>query len=286
MNINDTLKYLIAVIIYGTNGFFVRFINCSSEFIVLCRGLIGSMFILSIMFMLKDLPDITSIKNNFKMLFISGIALGLNWIFLFAGYKYAISITSLCNYTAPIIVVIISSFVYKEKLSIKQCLCVLFAFIGIVLLSGLLDGHINGNIHCFIYGFLAAAGFVVLVFCNRKMHDIKPLDKTVIQLFISFLTVLPFVIVKSGFPSDIDITSILILIMMGVINTGLAYIFYFNSIDKLPVHKVAIIGYIEPVLSILIGALVFNEQLSIFGIIGTILILGSALFNELFNISK
>lgn len=286
MKLSDTLKYLIAVIIYGTNGFFVRFINCSSEFIVLCRGLIGSLFILSIMFVLKDLPDIKSIKKNSLMLIISGIALGLNWIFLFAGYKYAISITSLCNYTAPIMVVIISSFIYKEKLNIKQILCVLFAFIGIVLLSGLFDGHINGDIHCFIYGFLAAGGFVVIVFCNRNMHDIKPLDKTVVQLFVSILTVLPFVIVNSSFPTSLDRTSIIILIMMGVINTGLAYIFYFNSIDKLPVHKVAIIGYIEPVLSILIGAIVFNEQLSIFGIIGTILILVSALVNELLNIKS
>lgn len=283
MKINDTLKYLIAIIIYGTNGFFVRYINCTSEFIVMCRGLIGSLFIFLIMLCSNNIPDLKTIKNNLSTLIISGIALGLNWIFLFAGYKYAISITSLCNYTAPIIVVIISSIIYKDKLNIKQILCVAFSFIGILLLSGLFDGHISADIHCFIYGFLAAAGFVALVFCNKQLHDIKPLDKTLVQLFVSFLTVFPYVLINNSIPTSLNEISILILILMGVVNTGIAYILYFNSIDKLPVHKVAIIGYIEPVLSILIGAFIFNEQLSIYGIIGTILILSSALLNELLH---
>ena len=285
-NLSPTTKYLIAVIIYGTIGFFLHFVEASSEFVVLCRGLIGSLFIGLVMLLKKDMPDINAIKKNLKMIVLSGVALGLNWVFLFAGYKYAVSIASLCNYTAPIMVVLISTIIYKLKLNRNQILCIIGSFVGIVMISGIFDTNSGIDIKAMIYGLLAAIGFVVLVLCNKKIKDIKPLDKTITQLFVSALTVLPYVFLNNGFPTHLDNKSLLIVLMLGVVHTGIAYIFYFNSIDVLEVNKVAILGYIEPVLSILTGAFIFNEKLSIFGIIGAILILSSALINELLENKK
>lgn len=276
-----TLKYFTAVIIYGTIGYFLHFINASSEFVVMCRGLIGSIFILFVMLITKNLPNIKSIKDNLLMLVISGASLGLNWLFLFAGYRYAVAISSLLNYLAPILVVIITTIFMKEKLTIKQIVCIIIAFVGIVFVSGLFDGKISADYHCFIYGSLAAICFVVLVLCNRKLSNIKSLDKTVVQLFVSFLTVLPVVLINHHIPSSLDKESILLIVMLGIVHTGIAYILYFNSIDTLEPHKIAIIGYVEPVLSILIGTVVFKENMSLLGGIGAILILGSALYNEL-----
>lgn len=278
---DKTLKYLFAIILYGTIGYFLHFVNAASEFVVMCRGLIGSLFILLVMVIKKDLPDIKSIKNNLLYLAISGIALGLNWVFLFAGYKYSISTASLCNYTAPILVVIISAIFLKEKLKKKQIVCIICSFIGILLISGIFETQLLNDMHAFVYGLLAAIGFVVLVLCNRRLKNIKPLDKTVVQLFFSFITVLPYVLINRSIPTSLDKQSILIILMLGIVHTGIAYIFYFGSIDTLPVHKVAILGYIEPVMSIISGVVFFKEQLSLFGGVGAILILASALINEI-----
>lgn len=280
MRTQATFKYLLSVIIYGTIGYFLHFINCASEFVVMCRGLIGSIFILIVMIIKKDYPNLKSIKNNLLYLILSGVALGFNWIFLFSGYRYAVSITSLLNYLAPIIMIVISVFLYKEKLHKKQIICILMAFIGIVFVSGVFEDEAAFDYHCFLYGFLAAIGFVVLLMCNKKLKNIKPLDKTVIQLFFSFLTVLPVVLIRKLVPTNLDPQSIRILLMLGILHTGIAYILYFNSIDVLPMHKVAILGYVEPVLSVLIGTLVFEENMTMFGAIGAILILFSALYNE------
>lgn len=280
MKTDKTIKYLFAVILYGTIGYFLHYVNVASEFVVMCRGLIGSLFILLVMFINKDLPDLKAIRNNLFYLAISGIALGLNWVFLFSGYKYSISISSLCNYTAPIMVVIISSIFLKEKITPKQIVCIVCSFIGILLISGIFDNNETNNMHGFIYGLLAAIGFVVLVLFNRKLKNIKPLDKTVVQLFFSFITVLPYVLINKSIPTSLDRDSILIIILLGILHTGVAYIFYFGSIDTLPVSKVAILGYIEPVLSIITGVVFFKEQLSVLGGIGALLILTSALISE------
>ena len=148
------------------------------------------------------------------------------------------------------------------------------------MISGLFDGEVNVDIHCFIYGLLAAICFVAIVLCNKQLKDIKPLDKTVVQLFVSFLTVLPYVLINNSIPTSLDRESILIILMLGIVHTGIAYILYFGSIDTLPAHKVAVLGYIEPVLSIIIGVVVFNEPLSLLGGIGALLILCSALYSE------
>jgi len=276
----DTLKYLTAVIIYGTIGLFLHYVNASSEFVVLTRGTIGSLFIALILIIKKQKIDFKAIKHNLKLLILSGICLGLNWVFLFSGYQRALALTSLCNYTAPIFVVIIMALFYKEKINLKQMICIFFSFVGIILISGIFDNS-GVDVYCLICGFLAAACFVGLVLLNRKFDKINDLDKTIIQLFFSALTVLPYVILNKGFPSSLDFTSLIILLILGIVHTGIAYIFYFSSIDTLPVQSVAILGYVEPALSVIIGILLLKEPSSIYSIIGSILILSSAIINEL-----
>lgn len=281
MNIKKTIDYVIANIIYGTIGLFLHFVSATSEFTVLCRGLIGSVFIFLIMLIKKQLPDLMAIKKNLKMLFISGFALGFNWVFLFAGYKYGLGVTSLCNYMAPIFIVIICTVFFKEKLTKIQLLCIIGAFAGICLVSGVFEESSSVDLRCVIFGLLAAFGFVGLVLCNRNIHDIKPLDKTITQLLFSAIVVLPYVYFNNGFPTNLDMTSIICLIILGIVHTGIAYILYFDSVSTLPVNEVVIIGYIEPVLSVLISAIVFKEKLTVLGSIGAVLIIVSALVNEL-----
>lgn len=275
-----TIQYLIAVIIYGTIGFFLHYVNASSEFVVMCRGLIGSFFILIIMLIRKESPDLKAIKMNLFLLIGSGVALGLNWVFLFSGYKYSISVSSLCNYTAPIMIVLISALFLKARINRKQLICIVSSFVGIILISGVLENQGTSDNHAFVYGMLASFGFVMLVLFNRKLKNIKSLDRTIVQLFVSFLTVLPYVIINHSIPTSLDEKSIILILILGIVHTGIAYIFYFGAIDTLDITKVAVLGYIEPVLSVLTGVIFFKEGLGIYGVIGAILILLSAIVSE------
>ncbi len=276
------LRYLFALFLYGTIGLFLHFISYSSEFVVLCRGVLGSLFIAGALFLRKEKIDLSAIRRNLPLLALSGIALGLNWVFLFAGYRYGIAISSLCNYMAPIIVVVIASLIYKEHINIRQIFCIVLAFLGMTFLIGLFEGNIRTDFHCIVYGSLAAVGFVILVLCNRKLKEIEALEKTLIQLLFSALTVLPYVIFNSGFPKENDMLSTVLVLILGFLHTGVAYICYFSSIDVLPAQSIAVLGYLEPVLNLLFGALILHERIGITGLIGAILILLASIGNELF----
>jgi drug/metabolite transporter (DMT)-like permease len=182
---------------------------------------------------------------------------------------------------APLIVILISPFALHEPLSKRKLPFVAMAFIGIVLVSGVLGGE-TGNFSGVIMGLLAAAAFVVIVICNRKIHDIPSLDKSIIQLAVSALTILPYVLVKNHDASlHLDTRSLLIILMLGVIHTGFAYILYFSAMHNLPVTTFAVIGYLEPVVSVLCSAFFLHEAMGPAGWIGAILIIGAAIACEL-----
>ncbi len=279
---SDSLKYFISVFLYGTLGFFLAFIDVNSEFVVFCRGTFGCLFILILLFIKKQKLDIKAIKKNFKYLVISGISLGINEIFLFIGYKYAVSLASLGNYTAPISIIVLSAILYKDKLSIKQIICILASFIGVICLTGVFTGN-NSDIRGLIFGLCGSVGFVFLVFMNKKLKDIGPYDKTIVQLMFSSLTTVPLILINKSYLISYDIKTVSVLLMLGIIHTGFAYILYFDSINTLSPIKIAVIGYVEPVMSVLIGALFLKESMDIYAIIGAILIIGSAITSELIS---
>ena len=282
MKNSAVLRYLFALSLYGTIGLFLHFVSYSSEFVVLCRGLFGSLFIYLVLLFRKEKIDKEAVRKNLFMLALSGIALGLNWVFLFAGYRYGIAISSLCNYMAPIIVVVIMSLFYKERINLKQILCIVMAFAGMLLMLGIFEGNSTVDMRCVLYGSLAAVGFVILVLINRRIRDIPQLEKTLIQLLFSMLAVLPYVYFNNGFPKLFDLRSTLLVLMLGFLHTGVAYIFYFSSIDTLPAQSIAVLGYLEPVMNLLIGALILHEKIGISGILGALLIILASIGNEVF----
>ena len=282
MNLSvERIKYIIAVVLYGTIGMFLRHVSLPSEIVAMCRGIIGSTFILLYLKTRGQRIDAEAIRRNLKWLVIGGIMLGLNWIFLFAAYmQTTVAVASLCNYMAPMIVILISPLVLREKQDKRKMPCVVAAFIGIILVSGVLNGT-EGNISGVVMGLAAAACFVAIVICNRKLADINALDKSVIQLAISALTILPYVLLKNrGIMPEWDIRSILIILILGVVHTGIAYCMYFSGMGSLPVQTVAILGYLEPVVSVLCSALFLKEKMSAAGWIGAVLIIGAAVISE------
>ena len=283
MNRPAVFRYLCALSLYGTIACFLRFIDYSSDFVVLCRGFFGSLFIYLVLTARKEKIDPEAIRKNLLLMIISGASLGFNWVFLFMGYRYGMAVSSLCNYMAPIAVVIITAVFYKEKINFRQILCIIAAFIGMLFLVGIFGNKENIDIRCVIYGTLAAVGFVILVLCNRRLQGIKPLEKTLVQLFVSMIVVLPYVIFSRSLPDHFDLTSVILVLILGIFHTGVAYICYFSSIDVLPAQTIAVLGYLEPVLNVLIGALIFSERIVISGVIGAVLIIAASVGNELFS---
>ena len=142
------------------------------------------------------------------------------------------------------------------------------------------------------FGTIAALGWVTMSYLialyatvmllNKKLSPIPAYDKTIVQLSASALIILPYILFSQGFAlSGLTGTQWVLLVIVGVVHTGIAYALYFGSMEGLPAHTIAIFSYLDPVIAVLLSALLLREPLGIWGILGAVLILGSALYSEL-----
>ena len=274
------LKYLLALLMFGTNGIVASHINLSSYEIVLLRTFIGSLFLVAIFFFTGGKPSFYKHKKQFAFLAVSGIAMGASWMFLYEAYsQIGVSISSLLYYCGPVIVMALSPLLFKEKLTLPKITGFIAVLTGIFLVNGNISGQLNKwGIFC---GLMSAVMYAFMVICNKKAKDITGLENSMLQLFISFLTAAVFVGIKQGYAMDIQTESVLPIVILGFVNTGVGCYFYFSSIGKLPVQTVAVCGYLEPLSAVIFSSLLLDEQLTMLQFIGAVLIIGGAMCGEL-----
>ncbi len=279
------MLFILSMLIFSTIGIFRRNIEVSSSVIALYRGVIGVVFILIVLAVKKQKINFTVIKENLVLLLISGISLGLNWVLLFESYKYTtIATATLCYYMSPIIVIILSHFLFKERLNKFKIFCISLALLGMALITGFF-GTNTLEIKGVVYGLSAACLYSLIVILNKKMPDIPSFDKTIFQLFVSAIVLLVYIVVEGNTGEIIvsELNDLTLLIIMGVIHTGLAYVLYFGSIGKLKAQTSALYSYIDPLFAIILSAVVLGETMGITGIVGAIFILGSTIINDIYS---
>jgi len=274
------LKYIFALLLFGSNGIVASLIHLSSYEIVLLRTLIGSLLLIAVFFIAREKLTFYKCKTQSIFLTVSGIAMGTSWIFLYEAYdEIGVSLASLAYYCGPVIVMILSPILFGEKLTrIKVC-SFLVVLVGIFLVNG--TAFENGvSVWGLACGLLSAVCYSLMVMFNKKAKDITGLENSMLQLFVAFLTVAVFVGIKQGYRMQIDTQSIIPVLVLGLLNTGIGCYFYFSSIGKLPVQTVAICGYLEPLSAVVFSVIFLKETMLPIQIIGAVLIIGGAMLGE------
>lgn len=279
------LKLIGSMLIWGSLGLFIRGIDLPSSVIANFRGLLGATFLLLVMLLGKLPFNGRAVKRNALYLAMSGLMLGFNWILLFEAYRYTtIAVATLCYYLAPIIVVAVSPLVFKERLGLFRILCVLAALIGMVFVSGAAEGGLPapGQAKGIALALGAALLYAAIVISNKKMLGISGLERTVVQLGISALVLLPYNLLSVHGPLPAPGPSALALLLaVGIIHTGLAYYLYFGCMEELPSQTVAILAYVDPVTAVLLSALALKEPMSGGMWLGAALVISAAVLLEL-----
>lgn len=279
------IKLSASMVIFGTIGLFVHYIPLSSSLIALIRGIIGSTFLLTVMLITRRKISMDAVKANIIWLLLSGCAIGFNWILLFESYRYtSVAVSTLCYYTAPIIVILVSPLLLRERLTVRNLFCVAAALLGMVLISGVLQTGITdtNEIKGILFGLGAAVLYASVMLLNNRIKEIAAYDKTILQLGVSAAVLLPYCLLTVNFGEvHMDMTAIVMLAVVGVIHTGLTYFLYFGAMGNLKPQTVAVLSYIDPLVAVGVSALILKERVGIETLVGAILILGSSVISEL-----
>ena len=279
-------KYIVAMLLFGTNGIVAKHISLNSYEIVLFRTLIGSLFLILSFMISKQSIQAGKNKKDFLYLIISGAAMGGSWMLLYEAYtRIGVSLATLSYYCGPIIVMILAHFVFHEKITRARIFGFFCVIAGMYLVNRqeLAHGGVSWGLLC---GIMAAAMYAVMVIFNKKAVKITGLENAMFQLLFGFVTVFLFTLIKQGVIFEIPSKSILPILVLGIVNTGVGCYLYFSAIPRLPAQTVAICGYLEPVSALFFSSVFLRERLTVIQIFGTVLILGGAVLGEFYKLRK
>jgi len=284
MKKENTAKLLMAaaMFIFGTLAPFVRNIGVSSGELALYRAVLAAALVGAFLLITRQKLSLGSIRKELLLLLLSGVAMGINWIFLFEAYKYTtVSVATMSYYFAPAIVMVVCPVLFREKLTGKQILCFVMATGGLVLITGTAGGG-RKDLLGIAFGLAAAALYATVMLLNKFIRGVTGLHRTFIQFISAIVVLVPYVALTGGFTlGSLDGTGWTSLLVVGLVHTGITYCMYFSALKELPGQKVAILSYIDPLVAVLVSVIWLSEAITAAQILGGILILGFTLWSEL-----
>lgn len=280
---NPRLMLIASMTIFGTLGIFVRNIPVSSGELALYRAVLAALLIAVFLLLTKQRIPFANIKKEVPLLLASGVVMGINWILLFEAYKYTtVSVATLSYYFAPVIVTVVCPVLFKEKLTGKQIICFIMSTLGLVLITGIGDIGSGNDFVGILFGLGAAVFYATVILLNKFIKNVEGIHRTFLQFLSAIVILVPYVIMTSGVTlGNLNGIGWVNLLIVGLIHTGVTYCMYFSSLKGLPGQKAAILSYIDPLVAVMISVTILGESMTLWQMIGGILILGFTLWNEL-----
>ena len=271
--------YILSMLIFGTNGILVHHISLASSQIILMLTLIGGL-LLTLIVLLRGGFDRAGIRADLLPLLLGGSVLGLNWVALFEAYRQLnVSLATLIYYVGPILVLLFSPLLFREKLNSRKITSVVFVAVGLVCISGSIA--LRGmSMRGLLTAVVSALFYAAVIIFNKRITHTGGLQTAALELDIAFVIVLIYMMLTVGLPHP-AVSDIPWIAVIGLVNTGLAYLLYFSGLQKLPAQSAALISYVDPVSALVFSALFLHETMTPVQILGAVLIIGGAVFGEL-----
>ena len=279
-----TILIILAACFWGSMGIFVRKLvtyGFSSIQIVSIRLTLAAI-IFSLILLIKD-------RSGFKIeLKDIPLFLGLGFgsiLFFTICYFTAINMMSLSTaaillYTSPIWIMLMSLFVFKEKMTGRKVIALILAFGGCVLVSGIsgdgltLIGFLIGLGSGLGYGLYSILGTIAL----KKYSPYTVTTYTFIIAAIGSWFISKPIEIYSLFSAAPDIAFLIVFcIITAVVTAVIPFLAYTLGLRTVEASRAGILATIEPLVATLFGVIVFSEKLTIFSGLGIVLILSAVI---------
>jgi len=279
----SVLCVLAAGILWGCMGILVRTMN-EGGFNSLEVTAFRSFVTASVMLLIMVLFRREELRIHLKDVWCFAGTGILSVIFFNVCYFSCMSYTTLSTaaillYTAPTFVMVMSFFLFKEKLHAKKVVALLLAFAGCVLVSGGIGGAGVGMMGL-LTGLGAGFGYALYSIFSRYALNRGYSSYTITTYTFLFAAFASLPIVDLGHMHEClqaGGSDIVFEIVMAIITTVVAYLLYTKGLSGMENSKASIIASIEPVVASLVGVLLYQETVGTTGIVGMLLVLASCI---------
>lgn len=210
-----------------------------------------------------------------KMFGMSFLGMYAYYLFLYGSFDLApAGQANMFNYLWPILIVIFSILILKEKFNYKTIMGILISFIGAVIVFT--RGDLSNFYNEYSLGYLLAIGAAVsygLFSVLGKKLDYERFTSMLVCYVFSVILVAATVAIFSEFVLPKDMTTLLPILFMGGLSSSIGYVFWFKALKLGHTHKMANMIYITPFLSLIFVFFINKEIIPIMSIVGLVLII-------------
>ncbi|MEW7008619.1 EamA family transporter [Lentilitoribacter sp. EG35] len=197
---------------------------------------------------------------------------GFWWLLFVAAYRLPGGVAATLGAMQPLIVVFAAFFILNVPIRKVSIFSAILGIFGVALL--LLTAEAGFDLIGIIAGFGGAASMALGVVLTRKWQPPVPLLRfTAWQLIAGGLLLLPVAIaLEPNFPA-FTMNSLVGYGYLSIIGGALTYIIWFRGIAKLDPNTISPLGFLSPLMAVLMGWLVLNQSLTYLQILGTAIVL-------------
>ena len=237
---------------------------------------------------MKDFKPIE--KVDFKLLTLISVFgfFIFQWFYGIGIGKTTSGNASIIMGTVPIMVLVMNHIFRIKRMSKIKMIGVSISLIGLCLIvaSGGEVGQLKDNLIGMGYIFISAIGYTIYMVFSKTL-TVKYSPRQITTLAITITTVLIIIFSKFDiFINGLNIVSIATLIYTGVIAMFIGNFIWTWAIKRISSNNVAIFNNLPPIFSIVFGFIILNEQISIYQIIGAMIIFAGLYVSNYLNISS
>ncbi|MCI9352035.1 MAG: EamA family transporter [Lawsonibacter sp.] len=258
-----TLFVFIAAALYSIGGLCIKFIPWSGLAINGGRTAIAAVVVGSYLILTRHRPQMN------RWIFLGAMSVFFaHTLFAIANKMTTATNAIVLQFTAPIFVILFSILCFHKspsRLDLIACVAVLGGIL-FFFVDKISAGAMMGNVIALLSG-VAYAG----VFLLREMPNNDAISSVFWGDVISAVVGLPFLAMETDFSS----TALFSLVILGVFQVAIAYILMTEGLKTTPAVTASLVSGIEPVLSPILVALFYGEDVSFMALIGAVIVVVS-----------
>jgi len=248
------------------------FYGISSITLVALRFLFAWIIILPMLIYKKE-KILLNKKQIVHVFFIGGLVYTFTTLTLFLSYNYiSTGIATTIHFVYPIIVTLISIIFFKERLLKEKLYALAASTVGIFLL--IYNGDVKLNFLGVFYAILS--GVLYSIYISGVEHsEMKNINSFVLTFYLSVIASSTLIIgglFTKTISFNIDVRCYIAAFLIALISTVVAITFFQKGIKIIGSSNASILSTFEPIVSFILGVLIFKEALSLKIVIGCLLI--------------
>ncbi len=264
--------------IFGSIGFFSTQTGLPSFDLVFVRCICATLFLGMCWFVTGEYKREKWNVKEIKQILLCGIFLVFNWVFLFKAFEMmSVTVAISVYHLAPVLVLLLGSFIFKEKLTVLGVMSIFICFVGTILIIGMkeltIDGFMSSGI---LWALLAALFYACTTLLGKGIIHTSAYAVTFLQTFLGIFLLLPFVHFNDF--HLLTTANWAAVLVTGFVHTGLVYYLFFDSLRYLKTQVISVLVFLDPAVAILLDTAFTGFRPTLFQLAGIVLIFLGMLF--------